>query len=145
MEDRKGFKARNPSVATLNIRASRTVIDDVDPLKRLFRNLFKVLHPHTRGHIVAASGELIGTFMFIFMSMSGAQVALITSNRTSKGNIDTTIGGATPQSLLYIALSVGFSLVVNAWIFFRISGGLFNPVVRILPSAALTSANYFVN
>jgi aquaporin related protein len=30
---------------------------------------------------------------------------------------------------LYISLSFGFSLMVNAWIFFRISGGLFNPAV----------------
>ena len=32
---------------------------------------------------------------------------------------------------LYIALSFGFSLAVNAWIFFRISGGLFNPAVSL--------------
>jgi aquaporin related protein len=33
--------------------------------------------------------------------------------------------------LLYIALSFGFSLAVNAWVFFRISGGLFNPAVTL--------------
>jgi len=33
--------------------------------------------------------------------------------------------------LLYIALSFGFSLAVNAWVFFRISGGLFNPAVSL--------------
>ena len=32
-------------------------------------------------------------------------------------------------SLLYAALSVGFSMMVNAWIFFRISSGLFNPAI----------------
>jgi hypothetical protein len=32
---------------------------------------------------------------------------------------------------LYIALSFGFSLAVNAWIFFRVSGGLFNPAVSL--------------
>lgn len=30
---------------------------------------------------------------------------------------------------MFIALSFGFSLAVNAWVFFRISGGLFNPAV----------------
>ena len=30
---------------------------------------------------------------------------------------------------MYISLSFGFSLMVNAWIFFRVSGGLFNPAV----------------
>lgn len=34
-----------------------------------------------------------------------------------------------PVVLLYIALSFGFSLAVNVWIFFRVSGGLFNPAV----------------
>jgi glycerol uptake facilitator-like aquaporin len=36
--------------------------------------------------------------------------------------------GSNPQQLQYIALCFGFSLAVNAWVFFRISGGLFNPV-----------------
>lgn len=36
-----------------------------------------------------------------------------------------------PAQLLYIALSFGFSLAVNAWVFFRISGGLFNPAVTL--------------
>lgn len=31
--------------------------------------------------------------------------------------------------LLYISLVFAFSLMVNVWIFFRISGGLFNPAV----------------
>ena len=34
-------------------------------------------------------------------------------------------------SLLYAALSVGFSMMVNAWIFFRISSGLFNPAITL--------------
>ena len=33
--------------------------------------------------------------------------------------------------LTYIALSFGFSLMVNVWIFYRISGGLFNPAVTL--------------
>jgi hypothetical protein len=31
--------------------------------------------------------------------------------------------------LLYVSLSFGFSLAVNCWVFYRISGGLFNPAV----------------
>jgi len=38
---------------------------------------------------------------------------------------------ANTSNLLYISLSFGFSLAVNAWIFFRISGGLFNPAVSL--------------
>jgi aquaporin related protein len=39
--------------------------------------------------------------------------------------------GSNPSQLLYISLSFGFSLAVNAWVFFRISGGLFNPCVTL--------------
>jgi aquaporin related protein len=35
------------------------------------------------------------------------------------------------QLRLYIALCFGFSLTVNVWIFFRVSGGLFNPAVSL--------------
>jgi aquaporin rerated protein, other eukaryote len=38
-------------------------------------------------------------------------------------------GAQTPQTILFIALAFGFSLAVNAWAFYRISGGLFNPAV----------------
>lgn len=40
-------------------------------------------------------------------------------------------GSQTPQTLLFIALAFGFSLTVNAWAFYRISGGLFNPAVVV--------------
>lgn len=43
----------------------------------------------------------------------------------------TRIGLADEPFSLYIALSFGFSLAVNAWIFFRVSGGLFNPAVSL--------------
>jgi hypothetical protein len=36
-----------------------------------------------------------------------------------------------PGALLYISLAFGFSLAVCAWVFFRISGGLFNPAVAL--------------
>ena len=39
--------------------------------------------------------------------------------------------GPNPAQLLYISLSFSFSLAVNAWIFFRVSGGLFNPAVGL--------------
>ena len=42
-----------------------------------------------------------------------------------------TASDANPSQLTYIALAFGFSLTVNVWIFFRISGGLFNPAVTL--------------
>lgn len=32
---------------------------------------------------------------------------------------------------LYISFTFGFSLAINVWIFYRISGGLFNPAVTL--------------
>ncbi|KAK8134321.1 hypothetical protein PG984_006333 [Apiospora sp. TS-2023a] len=47
---------------------------------------------------------------------------------------NTTTGGSTGfdvSVLLYISVIFGMSLMVNVWIFFRISGGLFNPAVTL--------------
>ncbi|KNZ73376.1 Aquaporin-4 [Termitomyces sp. J132] len=35
------------------------------------------------------------------------------------------------EQVLYISLCMGFSLLVSAWLFFRITGGLFNPEVAL--------------
>ena len=32
---------------------------------------------------------------------------------------------------MYISMAFGFSLLVNVWIFYRVSGGLFNPAVTL--------------
>ena len=83
-----------------------------------------------RNHFVASVGEFAGTFLFLFFAFSGTQVA----NTQTQGQGSTTISQApNPAQLLYISLCFGFSLAVNVWVFFRISGGLFNPAVW-LPS-----------
>lgn len=67
--------------------------------------------------------------MFLFFAFAGTQVANIDSN-----TVNTTTGAATGFNIavqLYIAVIFGFSLMVNVWIFFRISGGLFNPAVTL--------------
>lgn len=51
------------------------------------------------------------------------------SNTNTGSTVITQTAQKNPAQLLYISLSFGFSLAVNAWIFFRISGGLFNPAV----------------
>lgn len=67
--------------------------------------------------MVAVLGEFLGTTTFLFFAFAGAQ--------------NGSIGEAAPdsQSLIYVSLSFGLSLLINAWIFYRISGGLFNPAV----------------
>lgn len=80
-----------------------------------------------QGHLVAASGEFVGTFMFLYFSFS-CQIML--SNQASERSLLN--GGPSSQQNVFTALVYGFSLLVNAWAFYRISGGLFNPAVRIL-------------
>lgn len=69
-------------------------------------------------------GEFVGTFLFLFFAFAGTQVA----NDAAAANGEQSPSAST---LLYIALAFGFSLAVNAWVFFRISGGLFNPAVTL--------------
>jgi aquaporin related protein len=76
---------------------------------------------------VATSAEYAGTTLFLFFAFSGTQVALLATPENSPSVIGAV---SNPSQLLYISLSFGFSLAVNAWAFFRISGGLFNPAVR---------------
>jgi aquaporin related protein len=40
-------------------------------------------------------------------------------------------GGNANQTVVFIALSYGFSLLIAAWVLYRISGGLFNPAVTL--------------
>lgn len=87
--------------------------------------------PHSfKGHVVGVIGEFVGTFFFLFFAYSGTQTANVASNSNTNGTVITSTTQKTPSQLLYIALAFGFSLAANAWVFFRISGGLFNPAVR---------------
>ncbi|KAI8960521.1 aquaporin-like protein [Daldinia sp. FL1419] len=75
-----------------------------------------------KNHLIAAMSEFAGTFMFLLFAFGGTNA------------VNTNLPGdppADPAKLLYISLCFGMSLVVNAWVFFRISGGLFNPAVTI--------------
>lgn len=80
------------------------------------------LPPAIRNHIIAMLGEFTGTFLFLFFAFAATQVA------------NTAPGSQSPNVavLLYISLAFGFSLAVNVWVFFRISGGVFNPAVSAL-------------
>ena len=73
-------------------------------------------------HVVAMSGEYVGTTMFLFFAFTGTQIA------NSMPATEPVLG-----QLLFICLSFGFSLAVTAWAFYRISGGLFNPAVSMGP------------
>ncbi|KAF2653043.1 aquaporin [Lophiostoma macrostomum CBS 122681] len=90
--------------------------------------LVRLLPDNIRNHFIAMSGEFVGTVLFLFFALSGAQVA---NSIPSSAGLTVEQTGSNPQQLQYIALCFGFSLAVNAWVFFRISGGLFNPAVTL--------------
>jgi len=115
---------------TMNINRQKTVMNRIDPLKYIFTAIFEVLPESARGHVVATLGEFLGTLLFFVMAFGGVETASASSNKDQGIGVSTATKEHTPQQLLYIALAAGFSLVVTAWTFFRISGGLFNPVVR---------------
>jgi len=81
---------------------------------------------HTRrdwlNHFVATSGEFVGTFQFLFFAFATHLVAVSQAQTGPNGGNNTSV-------VTFIALAYGFSLLVNAWVFYRISGGLFNPAV----------------
>jgi len=80
---------------------------------------------------VAAVGEFVGTTMFLFFAFAGTQVANVGSQNSQNNSTTNASTGFSPIVLTYVSLSFGFSLMVNVWIFFRISGGLFNPAVTL--------------
>ncbi|KAH7078774.1 aquaporin-like protein [Paraphoma chrysanthemicola] len=82
---------------------------------------FGWLPNRARHLLIACIGEFVGTFLFLFFAFAATQVA---NNLLGDNPMDI-------QALMYISLAFGFSLAVNVWIFFRVSGGLFNPAVTI--------------
>lgn len=88
-----------------------------------------------RNELVAMTAEFAGTFLFLFFAFGGTQVAntaALYSDSATAGQQGNSIT-QTPNTsvLLYISLIFGFSLMVNVWVFFRVSGGLFNPAVTL--------------
>ena len=65
--------------------------------------------------------------MFLLFALGGTNV-VNTAPAEGQNAVDLS---ANPSKIMYIALVFGMSLMVNAWVFFRISGGLFNPAVTL--------------
>ncbi|KAF2828004.1 aquaporin [Ophiobolus disseminans] len=86
-----------------------------------------ILPKAVKGHLVAAVGEFVGTFMFLLFALGGTNVV----NTAPPEGANAVDLSANPSKIMYIALVFGMSLAVNAWVFFRISGGLFNPAVTL--------------
>jgi aquaporin related protein len=78
-----------------------------------------------RNALTVVVGEFCGTFMFLLLSFVGAQTAILTND---PANPDAPLRAF---SLMYISASFGCALAVNVWIFYRVTGGMFNPAVTL--------------
>ncbi len=81
-----------------------------------------------KNEVIAAVGEFVGTFLFLFFAFGIATVAQNPTQPQLPGLTSSTLN---QSQLLYLSLGFGFALAVNAWLFFRVSGGLFNPAVAL--------------
>jgi aquaporin related protein len=112
--------------------AKKINLDNDHSLEKHRRSaLLSKLPASARGHIVAFIGEFVGTFMFLFFAFSGTQVANTTTAGSQTSTAASVSTAPNTSNLLYVALAFGFSLTVNAWVFFRVTGGLFNPAVSL--------------
>ena len=79
-----------------------------------------------KNHFIAMMAEFAGTFMFLLFALGGTNVVNAAPLDAQPADL-----AANPAKILFISLCFGMSLAVNAWVFFRISGGLFNPAVSL--------------
>jgi aquaporin related protein len=85
---------------------------------------YSSLFDNFRDDCAAAAFEFVGTAFFLLFGLGGIQAAaadVTTAGRQASG----------VEQTLYIATSMGMSLLVSAWLFFRVTGGLFNPNVSL--------------
>lgn len=66
--------------------------------------------------------EFVGTTCFLTIGFGGIQA--VASESIIGAN-------STTERVLYISFSMGFSLLVSAWLFYRVTGGLFNPDISL--------------
>ncbi|RMY76119.1 hypothetical protein D0863_02143 [Hortaea werneckii] len=119
------------AAAAISRKKRENTARSMTPPEEILRLPFTMwMNSNAKNHFVATIAEFVGTTMFLFFAFAGTQVA----NAGAKNSSNTTTNAAngfSPNVLAYIALSFGFSLMVNVWIFFRVSGGLFNPAVTL--------------
>ncbi|TBU50461.1 aquaporin-like protein [Dichomitus squalens] len=71
----------------------------------------------------AALLEYVGTTMFLLLAYGGVQAA------ATEAGVSTT--NSVVERSVTVALAFGISLLVTVWLFYRVTGGLFNPDVSL--------------
>ncbi|TLD06348.1 uncharacterized protein PgNI_08037 [Pyricularia grisea] len=80
-----------------------------------------------RHHLVAALGEFVGTFLFLFFGYASHSMIATAERPTPEGLRD----GYSAQATVLIALAYAMAILVTVWAMYRISGGLFNPAITL--------------
>jgi len=70
----------------------------------------------------AALLEFVGTTFFLLLGLGGIQAAADASAAVGDPYLRV-------ENIIFISTSMGLSLLVSSWLFFRVTGGLFNPNV----------------
>jgi aquaporin rerated protein, other eukaryote len=70
----------------------------------------------------AAALEYVGTTTFLLLFLGAIQAASAAQGAQS---------GSPVELNLYIATSAGISLLISAWLFFRVTGAVFNPNIGL--------------
>ncbi|KAJ2994993.1 hypothetical protein NUW54_g7462 [Trametes sanguinea] len=73
--------------------------------------------------ICAALLEYAGTTFFLLLAYGGVQA--------SSSEAASSAQSSNIERIMYISLSFGFSLLASVWLFYRVTGGLFNPDVSL--------------
>ncbi|KAF8761263.1 NUC153 protein [Rhizoctonia solani] len=81
----------------------------------------KSLFGNLRGDLHAAALEFVGTILFLLLGLGGIQAAAY-SNQAS-------VAAAAITLKVMELISMGLSLLVSVWFFYRVTGGVFNPAV----------------
>lgn len=124
-------KANGSERPSLNIPTQHSSV----PLRERLPIVDRLVPGWAYNATIAVLGEFLGTTFFLFFALAGTQVAnthltpsavFLSSPAASSAK---TASIASTASLLYAALAVGFSLAVNAWVFFRVTSALFNPAI----------------
>lgn len=79
--------------------------------------LFSSLHDD----LAAAAFEFVGTTFWLLIGLGGIQTA-----QDSTGYASSSISFA-----FYVSACMGLSLLAAAWLFYRVTGGLFNPNISL--------------
>ena len=101
--------------------------DTVDPNYQMNANSPAAPKPSlfstVKGDVYAALLEYVGTTFFLLLAYGGVQASQ--SEAFSSSQVSNV------ERVMYISLSFGFSLLSAVWLFYRVTGGLFNPDVSL--------------